>query len=106
MTMEQIKYYELSNDMNQFLDTYHPKDEGITSLDEMKKIMMFLEIDGKDNDELRSIRNSVVKFYSDKIKYLHDSGNHEEAFNEMESMQSVTCVIDHSFYARRATQYL
>lgn len=83
---QEIKYVELTNEQKQFLMNYEPKDDFITSEEEIKEINTNFGLDKIKNTEiLRSIRNSVVKFY--RIDR-----------NKFNSMMSVTAVIDHYMY--------
>ena len=58
---------EFKNEQIEFLTSYCPKDDFFTSSEEIEIIRNNLELLGKTIDELRAIRNSVVKFYT-KLK--------------------------------------
>ena len=92
-----MKYYNLSDEQTKFLNEYHPKDMGFTSLKEMEKIKSILgiDIDVKES-ELQPLRNSVVKFYSAKMESVENDV--KQVMSYMDSMQSVTAVIDTMIY--------
>ena len=99
-----FKYFDLSEAQNEFLSSYSPKDEHFTSSLEMKQIISKLGLDeGHDVEELRSIRNSVVRLYSNlEKKELTVTPNGpirtEKYWSLNSSMMSVTAVIDHYMY--------
>lgn len=75
-----------------FLSTYSPKDENITSREEMNQIADALNLKSeKTTEELRSIRNEVMDFYNEKM-------NQEGWQKWMTPMQSVTSVIEFVMY--------
>lgn len=89
--IQDFKYAELTSAQKHFLTNYSPKDDSFTTTLEMKQIISKLGLDeGLDVEQLRAIRNSVVRFYSILIKNA-DS-------NRMSSLQSVTAVIDLQMY--------
>ena len=92
-----MRYYNLSDEQTKFLNEYRPQDMGFTSLKEMKKIKSILGIGTTlKESELQPLRNSVVRFYSDKMDSV---GNDvKEVMCYMDSMQSVTAVIDTMIY--------
>ena len=93
-----IKYAELSQNQLDFLREYAPKGKGYTSTLEMKKIISKFGLDaGIDVEDMRAIRNSVVRFYSNLQRELLIGGT-EEKLRNMEALQSVTAVIDHQMY--------
>ena len=88
--MRTFEMVELTSDMKTFLKGYSPKDEHFTSIEEIHLIEDNLNIDNyKDN--LRAIRNSVVLFYDELIG---DGSDRNLTYAFMESMMSVTAVID------------
>ena len=92
-----MRYYKLSNEQTKFLNEYRPQDMGFTSLKEMKKIKSILGIGTTVKEsELQPLRNSVVRFYSDKIDSVKNDGKRIMYF--IDSMQSVTAVIDTMIY--------
>ena len=92
-----MQYYKLTNEQTKFLNEYHPKDMGFTSLKEMEKIKSILGIGTTVKEsELQPLRNSVVKFYSSKMESVENDV--KQVMSYMDSMQSVTAVIDTMIY--------
>ena len=92
-----MRYYKLTNEQTKFLNEYHPQKTGFTSFKEMDEIKSVLGIGTTVKEsELQPLRNSVVRFYSDKMDSV---GNDvKEVMYFMDSMQSVTAVIDTMIY--------
>ena len=68
-----------------------------TSLKEMEKIKSILGIGATVKEsELQSLRNSVVKFYSAKMESVENDV--KQVMSYMDSLQSVTAVIDTMIY--------
>ena len=93
--MRQFETIELNSDMINFLKEYSPKEKHITSLKEIRLIEDKLNIDNYRNN-LRALRNSVVQFYDELID--EDPNNRDMMYAYMESMMSVTAVIDNYAY--------
>ena len=92
-----MHYYNLSDEQTKFLNEYHPQDMGFTSLKEMEKIKSILGIDTDVKEsELQPLRNSVVKFYSAKMESVENDV--KQVMSYMDSLQSVTAVIDAMIY--------
>ena len=92
-----MRYYKLTNEQTKFLNEYRPKDMGFTSLKEMEKIKSILGIETTVKEsELQPLRNSVVKFYSAKMESVENDV--KQVMTYMDSMQSVTAVIDDMIY--------
>ena len=92
-----MRYYKLTNEQTKFLNEYRPKDMGFTSLKEMEKIKSVLGIGTTVKEsELTPLRNSVVRFYSDKMESVENDV--KQVMYYMDSMQSVTAVIDTMIY--------
>lgn len=92
-----MKYYNLSDEQTKFLNEYHPKEMGFTSLKEMEKIKSILGIGATVKEsELQPLRNSVVKFYSAKMESVENDV--KQVMSYMDSLQSVTAVIDTMIY--------
>ena len=91
---------EFKNEQIEFLTRYCPKDDFFTSSEEIEIISNNLELLGKTIDELRTIRNSVVKFYTKlKDNELNIKGKHTDEFWKFHTaMMSVTAVIDNYIY--------
>ena len=92
-----MEFYKLSDDQTKFLNEYRPQKRGFTSLKEIKEVKSRLGIGTtiKESD-LQYIRNSVVNFYSEKIESVGNDVN--QIMPYMDSMQSVTAVIDAMIY--------
>ena len=93
--MRQFETIELNSDMINFLKEYSPEEKHITSLKEIRLIEDKLNIDNYRNN-LRALRNSVVQFYGELID--EDPNNRDMMYAYMESMMSVTAVIDNYAY--------
>ena len=92
-----MRYYKLSDEQTKFLNEYRPQDMGFTSLNEMEKIKSILGIGTTIKEsELQPLRNSVVKFYSAKMESVENDVKQVMTF--MDSLQSVTTVIDTMIY--------
>ena len=92
-----MHYYNLSDEQTKFLNEYRPKDMGFTSLKEMEKIKSILGIETTVKEsELQPLRNSVVKFYSSKMESVENDV--KQVMTYMDSLQSVTAVIDAMIY--------
>ena len=92
--MRTFETVELTSDMKNFLKRYSPKEEHFTSIEEIHLVEDKLNIPNY-SDNLRALRNSVVLFYDELIGDGSDR-NLTHAF--MESMMSVTAVIDNYAY--------
>ena len=93
--MRQFETIELNPDMIIFLKEYSPEEKHITSLKEIRLIEDKLNI-AKYSNNLRALRNSVVQFYDELIN--EDSTNRNMVYAYIESMMSVTAVIDNYAY--------
>ena len=93
--MRQFETIELNSDMIIFLKEYSPEEKHITSLKEIRLIEDKLNI-AKYSNNLRALRNSVVQFYNELIN--EDPTNRNMVYDYMESMMSVTAVIDNYAY--------
>ena len=93
--MRQFETIELNSDMINFLKEYSPEEKHITSLKEIRLIEDKLNIDNYRNN-LRALRNSVVQLYDELIN--KDPTNRNKVYDYMESMMSVTAVIDNYAY--------
>lgn len=92
-----MRYYKLTNEQTKFLNEYRPKDMGFTSLKEMEKIKSILGIGTTVKEsELQPLRNSIVKFYSSKMESVENDV--KKVMSYMDSLQSVTAVIDTMIY--------
>lgn len=92
--MRQFETIELNSDMINFLKEYSPKEKHITSLKEIRLIEDKLNIYNYRNN-LRALRNSVVQFYDELI---NEDPNKDMMYAYMESMMSITAVIDNYAY--------
>ena len=93
--MRTFETVELNPDMIIFLKEYSPEEKHITSLKEIRLIEDELNI-AKYSNNLRALRNSVVQFYNELIN--EDPTNRNMVYAYMESMMSVTAVIDNYAY--------
>ena len=93
--MKQFETIELNPDMIIFLKEYSPEEKHITSPKEIRLIEDKLNI-AKYSNNLRALRNSVVQFYNELIN--EDPTNRNMVYAYMESMMSVTAVIDNYAY--------
>lgn len=93
--MRQFETIELNPDMIIFLKEYSPEEKHITSLKEIRLIEDELNI-AKYSNNLQALRNSVVQFYNELIN--EDPTNRNMVYAYMESMMSVTAVIDNYAY--------
>ena len=92
-----MRYYKLTDEQIKFLNEYHPQEDGFTSFKEMDEIKSILGIGTTLKDsELQPLRNSVVRFYSDKMDSVENDG--KQIMSYTDSMQSVTAVIDTMIY--------
>lgn len=93
--MRQFETIELNPDMIIFLKEYSPEEKHITSLKEIILIEDKLNI-AKYSNNLIALRNSVVQLYDELIN--EDPTNRNKVYDYMESMMSVTAVIDNYTY--------
>ena len=93
--MRTFETVELTSDMKTFLKSYSPKEEHFTSIEEIHLVEDKLNIPNY-NDNLRALRNSVVQFYDELIN--EDPNNRNTTYAYMESIMSVTAVIDNYAY--------
>ena len=93
--MRTFETVDLNPDMVSFLKEYSPKEKHITSLKEIRLIEDKLNIDNYRNN-LRALRNSVVQFYDELID--ENPNNRNMVYDYMESMMSVTAIIDNYIY--------
>ena len=93
--MRQFETVDLNTDMVTFLKSYLTKEKHITSLKEIRLIEDKLTI-AKYSNNLRALRNSVVQLYDELIH--KDPTNRNKVYDYMESMMSVTAVIDNYTY--------
>ena len=91
-------YAELTNEMREFLKGYSPADHWVTTREEMLAVAVGLNLAAADTaEELRAIRNSVVKFYDSIAFTINEAGEEVRAENfdfHWNGMMSVTAVID------------
>ena len=92
--MRTFETVELTSDMKNFLKDYSPKEEHFTSIKEIRLVEDNLNIDNYSNN-LVALRNSVVLFYDELIR---DGSDRNLTHTFMESMMSVTAVIDNYAY--------
>lgn len=94
-----MRHYELAemltSDMRIFLRGYSPKERHFTSAEEIRLIEGKLNIESY-KDRLRVLRNAVIQFYNDLID--ENPNDKSMTYAYMESMMSVTAVIDIYMY--------
>lgn len=94
-----MRHYELAemltSDMRIFLRGYSPKEKHFTSIEEIRLIEDKLNIESY-RDRLRVLRNAVIQFYNDLID--EHPNDKSMVYDYMESMMSVTAVIDNYMY--------
>ena len=93
--MKTFETVELTSDMKNFLKGYSPKKKHFTSIEEIHLVEDNLNINNYYNN-LVALRNSVVQFYDELIN--EDPTNRNMVYAYMESMMSVTAVIDNYAY--------
>ena len=93
--MRNFDTVELTSDMKTFLKGYSPKEKHFTSIEEIRLVEDNLNIANYRNN-LQALRNSVVEFYDELIDENPNDKNMTYAY--MESMMSVTAVIDNYIY--------
>lgn len=91
---------EFRNEQIEFLTGYCPEDDFFTSNKEIEIVANNLELSEKTTDELRAIRNSVVKFYTElEDNEFNIEGKRTDKFWKFHTaMMSVTAVIDNYIY--------
>ena len=92
--MKTFETVELTSDMKNFLKEYSPKEKHFTSIKEIRLIEDKLNVPNY-SDNLVALRNSVVFFYDELIGHGSDR---DRTYAFMESMMSVTAVIDNYAY--------
>jgi len=93
--MRTFEYIELTADMRIFLKGYSPKEKHFTSLEEIRLVEDNLNISNY-RDNLTALRNTVVQFYDELID--ENPNDRDMIYAYMESMMSVTAVIDNYAY--------
>ena len=91
---------EFRNEQIKFLTDYCPEDDFFTSNKEIELVANNLDLSEKTTVELRAIRNSIVKFYSElEDNELNIKGKRTDNFWKFHTaMMSVTAVIDNYIY--------
>ena len=89
--MRAFETVELTTDMKTFLKGYSPKEKHFTSIEEIRLVEDNLNIANYRNS-IQALRNSVVEFYDELID--ENPNDRNMTYNYMESMMSVTAVID------------
>jgi hypothetical protein len=79
--------FTFSNEQIEFLNSYRPKNDMITSIEECELVIEKLGLSKLSLRGLCECRNAVVQFYSNK--------RHTDCLEDMIPMMSVTAVIDH-----------
>lgn len=91
--------------IEQFLKMYSPQNKFYTSPKEIKLIETYLSIKDKTIDELEELRNIVVQYYTELLdgEVIYNENNEyigrtEKYWVYIDSLQSVTAVIDNNIY--------
>lgn len=91
--------------IEQFLKMYSPQKKFHTSTKEIKLIETYLGIKDKTIDELEELRNIVVQYYTELLdgEVIYNENNEyigrtEKYWIYIDSLQSVTAVIDNNIY--------
>ena len=91
--------------IEQFLKDYSPKIKFYTSVEEIERIETTLGIKDKTIDELEELRNIVVSYYTELLDneiIYNENGEFsirtKKYFVYLESLKSVTAVIDNNIY--------
>lgn len=93
--MRTFEYIELTPEMKLFLKGYSPKEKHFTSLEEIRLVEDKLNVESY-RGSLRALRNSVVQFYDELMD--ENPTDRDMTYAYMESMMSVTAVIDNYAY--------
>ena len=93
--MRNFETIELTSDMKTFLKGYSPKEKHFTSIEEIRLVEDNLNITNYRNN-LQALRNSVVQFYDELID--ENPNDRNMTYTYMESMMSVTAIIDNYIY--------
>ena len=93
--MRTFETIELTPGMKTFLKGYSPKEKHFTSIEEIRLVEDNLNIANYRNN-LQALRNSVVQFYDELID--ENPNDRDMTYTYMESMMSVTAVIDNYIY--------
>ena len=93
--MRTFETIELTSDMKTFLKGYSPKEKHFTSIEEIRLVEDNLNIANYKNN-LQALRNSVVQFYDELID--ENPNDRNMTYDYMESMMSVTAIIDNYIY--------
>lgn len=90
----------MTTDFENFLNDYMPADPIFTSFDEVyiikEKVVAELNSENKEltPENVRQVRNQVVKFY-DKFFESYTDTRTEKFYDKMNALQSVTAAIDY-----------
>lgn len=100
-----VQYVTFTSAEIEFLNNYQPKNEHMTSMDEIEMIGNVFNLDTRDRNERMIIRNSVVKFYVELMdkEIMYDSfgeyaGRTDKYWKYNTAMMSVTAAIDYFRY--------
>lgn len=63
-----------------------------------RQIVDILKLNGKDEDELRAIRNTIVRTIADMEQEAIDNNNKDLFFELSTKMSGITCVIDNMIW--------
>lgn len=95
----------MTQEAQDFLREYTPKNNMYTSKEEIELISNELGLEGMTTEDFQSLRNEVVGLYTELLDeniIVDDKGEYvgrtEKYWRLMNAMQSVTAVIDHYIY--------
>ena len=94
-----------TEEQKNFMMNYSPENQHFTSCSEVAKIIDVFALHNADYNEIRNIRNGVVKFYYDicKAEIIYDDNGEyvthtDNYWKYNTAMMSITAAIDHHNY--------
>ena len=79
---------------------YTPKDEMVTSIDEIRMLEEHFGLEDMNLLELQNLRDMVVLLFSGWMKEKRSGGEIESFFKLSHGMQSITAVIDNAKWVK------
>ena len=96
-TIDEITFAELTDEQKTFIERAQIGDMFVTS-EQVDEIAETFALNGKSRDELRAIRNSVVRYLSDLTSIARMLENVKEYDRYHNALSGITAVIDHTIY--------
>ena len=96
-TINGMQFAELNPAQEALIENYEYNDRYVT-INEIRFTEKALELYGKSIEELRAIRNSVVKYLSDRFDFYRERDAADCAMRVRNNMSAVTCVIDNMIF--------